>query len=84
MFGIYKCFFFTSVETPSFEKVYLHIRNQSGCFCQMGFLKAKLYCDRFILYPGGGVHNVLTVRVCAAHMAGILGPKFSKQGSLFR
>ena len=27
---------------------------------------------------------MLRVRVCAAHMGGILGPKFSKQGSLFR
>ena len=34
--------------------------------------------------PGGGVHNMLRVRVCAAHMGGFLGPKFSKQGSLFR
>ena len=31
-----------------------------------------------------GVHNMLRVRVCAAHMGGFLGPKFSKQGSLFR
>ena len=34
--------------------------------------------------PGGGVHNMLRVRVCAAYMGGFLGPKFSKQGSLFR
>ena len=33
---------------------------------------------------GGGVHNILRVRVCAAHMGGFLGPKFFKQGSLFR
>ena len=33
---------------------------------------------------GGGEHNMLRVRVCAAHMGGFLGPKFSKQGSLFR
>ena len=26
---------------------------------------------------------MLRVRVCAAHMGGLLGPKFSKQGSLF-
>ena len=26
---------------------------------------------------------MLTVWVCAAHMGGILGPKFSKQGSFF-
>ena len=32
----------------------------------------------------GGVHNMLRVRVCAAHKGGFLGPKFSKQGSLFR
>ena len=36
------------------------------------------------LSRGGGVHNMLRVRVCAAHMGGFLGPKFSKQGSLFR
>ena len=30
-----------------------------------------------------GVHNMLRVRVCAAHMGGFLGPKFSKQGSHF-
>ena len=35
--------------------------------------------------PGGrGVHNNLRVRVYAAHMGGFLGPKFSKQRSLFR
>ena len=33
---------------------------------------------------GGGVNNMLMVRVCAAHMGGFFGPKFSKQGSLFR
>ena len=27
---------------------------------------------------------MLRVRVCAAHMGGFLGPKFSKQGSPFR
>ena len=27
---------------------------------------------------------MLRVRVCAAHMGRFLGPKFSKQGSLFR
>ena len=26
---------------------------------------------------------MLRIRVCAAHMSGCLGPKFSKQGSLF-
>ena len=36
-----------------------------------------------ILAPRGG-HNMLRVRVCAAHMGEFLGPKFSKQGSLFR
>ena len=33
---------------------------------------------------GRGVHNMLRVRVCAAHMGGFLGPEFSKRGSLFR
>ena len=33
---------------------------------------------------GGGVYNMSRVRVCAAHMGRFLGPKFSKQGSLFR
>ena len=32
---------------------------------------------------GGGVHNMLRVQVCATHMGGFLGPKFSEQGSLF-
>ena len=32
----------------------------------------------------GGRHNMLRVRVCAAHMGGFLGPKLSKQGSIFR
>ena len=32
----------------------------------------------------GGVHNMLRVRVCAAHMGGFLGPKFSKQRSIFQ
>ena len=32
----------------------------------------------------GGVHNMLRARVCAAHTGGFLGPKFSKQGSIFR
>ena len=31
----------------------------------------------------GGVHNMFRVWVCAAHMGGFLGPKFSKQGSFF-
>ena len=46
------------------------------------------FCNFFIIdtptLPPGGVHNMLRVRVCAAHMGGFLGPKFSKQGSLFR
>ena len=29
------------------------------------------------------VHNMLRVRVCAAHMGGFVDPKLSKQGSLF-
>ena len=44
-----------------------------------------IHLCRFLpAFPGGGVHNMLRVRVCAAHMGGFLGPKFSKQGSLFR
>ena len=39
---------------------------------------------KFVCTPGGGgVHNMLRVRVCAAHMGGFLGPKFSKKGSIF-
>ena len=34
--------------------------------------------------PGGGVHNMLRVRVCAAHMGGFMGSRFSKQGSFSR
>ena len=48
----------------------------------------KVYPTRFYYRGrkarGGGVHNMLRVRVCAAHMGGFLGPKFSKQWSLFR
>ena len=40
--------------------------------------------DVYGVYPEGGIHNMLRVRVCAAHMGGFLGPKFFKQGSLFR
>ena len=46
-----------------------------------------LYLDSYIcmfLPGGGGVHNMLRVWVCAAHMGGFLGPKFSKQGFIFR
>ena len=43
----------------------------------------KLRLDAYFRPGGGGVHNMLRVRVCAAHMGGFLGPKFSKQGSLF-
>ena len=32
----------------------------------------------------GEVHNMFRVWVCAAHMGGFLGPKYSRQGSLFR
>ena len=32
------------VYTPCFEEIYSNIRNQSGCFCEMSFLKAGLYC----------------------------------------
>ena len=30
-----------------------------------------------------GIHEILRVLVCAAHIAGVFGSKFSKQGSLF-
>ena len=32
---------------------------------------------------GGGIQNMLTIRVCASHMGGLFGPKFSKLGSFF-
>ena len=32
------------VYTPCFEEIYSNIRNQSGCFSEMSFLKAGLYC----------------------------------------
>ena len=35
---------YTMVYTPCFEEIYSNIRNQSGCFCEMSFLKAGLYC----------------------------------------
>ena len=31
----------------------------------------------------GGLHDMLSVRVCAAYMGGFVGPKFSKQWSFF-
>ena len=37
---------YSMVHIPCFEKVYLQIRNQSGCFCETSFLKAGLYCTR--------------------------------------
>ena len=36
----------------------------------------------YIPPAGGGVHNMLRVRVCAAHLGGFLGPKFSKQATV--
>ena len=39
---------------------------------------------KFPVILSRGVHNMLRVRVCAAHMGGFLGPKFSRQGSVFR
>ena len=41
------------------------------------------YEDVLVQWCPGGLHNMLRVRVCAAHMGGFLGPKFSKQGSFF-
>ena len=40
----YKSVAYTMVHTPSFEEAYLSIRNQSGCFSEMSFSKAGLYC----------------------------------------
>ena len=31
---------------------------------------------------GGGLHIMLKALVCAAHMDGILGPEFSRKGSI--
>ena len=47
-------------------------------------IKSLKYVCALTSFPGGGggVHNMLRVWVCAAHMGGFLGPKFSKQGSL--
>ena len=52
-------------------------------------LKSGRFLSKVVRLPvdaqfPGGVHNMLRVRVCAAHMGGFLGPKFSRQGSLFR
>ena len=41
------------------------------------------HCHHGCLARGGGVHNMIRVRVCAAHMGGFLGPIFSKEGSFF-
>ena len=54
--------------------------------CQWKLIERALWNHKGITKGpvGGGVHSMLRVRVCAAHMGGVLGPKFSKQGSLFR
>ena len=44
----------------------------------------RLTRGRLIMPGGGGLHSMLRVRVCAAHLGGFFGPKFSKQGSPFR
>ena len=36
---------YTTVHITCFEEVYFHIRNQSGCFCEISFLQAGLYCS---------------------------------------
>ena len=46
------------------------------------FLRILEQSAKGLHFPGG-VHNMLGVRVCAAHMGGFLDPKFSKQGSFF-
>ena len=40
---------YTIVYTPCFEEVYLNIRNQSDCFCETSFLKARFYCTAPLL-----------------------------------
>ena len=35
---------YTMVRSPYFEEVYLNVSNQSGCFCEMSFLKTGLFC----------------------------------------
>ena len=51
----------------------------------MFHLKGSLLHQENPAIPGGGGgNNMLRVRVCAAHMGKFLGPKLSKQGSLFR
>ena len=50
----------------------------------ISFLPIGMECDLGEGGRGGGsVHSILTVRVFAAHMGGLLGPNFSKQGSPF-
>ena len=46
----------------------------------------KCYLDyliRFLLKPRGEVHNMLRVRVCAAHMGGFLGRNSLNKGPFF-
>ena len=33
-----------------------------------------------IVFPGGGVHNMLRVRLCAAHMGGFFGQNTLNKG----
>ena len=36
---------YTTVHIACFEEVYFHMGNQSGCFREMSFWKAGLYCS---------------------------------------
>ena len=40
---------YTMVYTPCFEEIYSNIRNQSGCFCELSFLKGGTCFDKSVL-----------------------------------
>ena len=80
----------TMVRLLANEAVFFHlIFIVSGCLC-FPFFHSVVSTNILVASSminsrgGGGVHNMLRVRICAAHMGGFLGPRFSKQGSLFR
>ena len=66
-------------KIPNFPTLMVNIVQQQCHLNGLRFLSIGV----FILGGGGGVHNMLRVRVCGAYMDGLLGPKFFKQGSIF-
>ena len=75
--------FFQKEEKVVEESEYLRIMLGGDLESDSKPMLVNLFFPFVASIPRGGVHNMLRVWVCAAHMGGFLGPKFSKQGSLF-